>query len=215
MTASLILGALLALLLGVGFCFLGVRVFLVFLPVWAFFAGFWLGALLTNFVLGLGFLGSGTGIVIGLIAGVLFAVLAYVSFPIGIALVTAAFAAAVANGLLQALGLTAGLPIALLVTAVALLAVWALHRYDWDRLLIMVITALGGASLLLLAPLLLLDRVSLAQLQASGSAIAPILGDSWGWLLAWLVLAAAGFAVQWRTSHDFMFDTHDLVTGWP
>jgi hypothetical protein len=78
----------------------------------------------------------------------------------------------------------------------------------------MAITALGGASLLLLSLLLLLGRVTLAQLQASGSAIAPIIADSWWWLAAWLLLAAVGFFVQWRTSHDYMFTTHDLVTGW-
>jgi hypothetical protein len=62
--------------------------------------------------------------------------------------------------------------------------------------------------------MLLLERVTLFQLQASGSAIAPIIADSWWWLVAWLALAAAGYAVQWRTSHDFMFTTHDLVSGW-
>ena len=211
---SILLASLLALALGIAFCFLGIRTFLVFLPVWAFFAGFWLGALLTNFVLQLGFLGSATGLLVGLLTGAIFAVVAYFKFPLGIALVSGAFAAAVANGILQALGAASGLGIALAVLVVALLVVWALFRFQWDRMLVMAITALGGASLLLLAPLLLLGRVSLDQLQVSGSAIAPILGDSWWWLAAWLALAAAGLYVQWRTSHDYMFTTHDLVTGW-
>ena len=211
---TLILASILALALGLAFCFLGIRTFLVFLPVWAFFAGLWLGALVTNFFLQQGFLGSSTGIIAGLLLGAIFAAIAYLKFPVGIALVTGAFAAAVANGLLQALGLTSGVAIALAVLAAGVLVVWALFRIQWDRILIMGITALGGASLLLLAPMLLLGRVTLAQLQASGSAIAPILGDSWWWLLAWLALAAAGLYVQWRTSHDFMFTTHDLVTGW-
>ena len=211
---TIILASILALALGIAFCFLGVRTFLVFLPVWAFFAGFWLGALVTNFTLQQGFLGTINGILAGFILGTIFAVVAYLKFPLGIALVTGAFAAAVANGALQALGLSPGIAIALGVLAAAVAGVWAIFRFEWDRILIMAITALGGASLLLLAPLLLLERVTLAQLQASGSAIAPIVGDSWWWLAAWLVLAAAGFYVQWRTSQDYMFTTHDLVTGW-
>jgi hypothetical protein len=133
---------------------------------------------------------------------------------VGIALVSGAFAAAVANGMLQAFGLGTGVTIALAVVAAGVAVVWALYRIEWDRVLIMAITAVGGASLLLLAPLLLLERVTLSQLQAAGSAIAPILADSWWWLPVWLALAAAGLYVQWRTSHDFMFTTHDLVTGW-
>ncbi len=212
--ATIILAAALALALGVAFCFLGIRTFLVFLPVWAFFAGFWLGARLTSFVLQQGFLETSAGMLAGIVVGALFAVVAYLRFPVGVALVSGAFAAAFANGILQALGLGTGVTIALAVVAAGVAVVWALYRIDWDRILIMAITAVGGASLLLLAPLLLLERVTLSQLQASGSAIAPILAVSWWWLPAWLALAATGLYVQWRTSHDFMFTTHDLVTGW-
>ncbi|MFL7837365.1 MAG: hypothetical protein ACK2T4_09400 [Candidatus Promineifilaceae bacterium] len=208
------LAALLALVLGLAFCFLGIRTLLVFLPVWAFFAGFWLGARLTSFTLQQGFIGTYNGIIAGLLLGVIFAVVAYLKFPFGIALVSGAFGAAVANGILQALGFSTGIGIALAVVAVVVLIVWLLFRYEWDRILIMAITALGGASLLLLAPMLLLGRVTPDELLQSGSAIAPIIGDSWLWLLTWLALSAAGFFVQWRTSHDFMFTTHDLVQGW-
>jgi len=208
------LAALLALVLGLAFCFLGIRTLLVFLPVWAFFAGFWLGARLTSFTLQQGFIGTYNGIIAGLLLGVIFAVVAYLKFPFGIALVSGAFGAAVANGILQALGFSTGIGIALAVVAVVVLIVWLLFRYEWDRILIMAITALGGASLLLLAPMLLLGRVMPDELLQSGSAIAPIIGDSWLWLLTWLALSAAGFFVQWRTSHDFMFTTHDLVQGW-
>jgi hypothetical protein len=211
---AIVLASILALALGIAFCFLGIRTFLVFLPVWAFFAGFWLGALVTNFTLQQGFLGTTNGILAGFVLGTIFAVIAYLKFPLGIALVAGAFAAAVTNGILQVIGLQPGMAIAAAVMAAAVIVVWALFRYQWDRILVMAITALGGASLLLLAPMLLLERVTLFQLQASGSAIAPIIADSWWWLVAWLALAAAGYAVQWRTSHDFMFTTHDLVSGW-
>lgn len=211
---SIILAVILALLLGIAFCFLGIRTFLVLLPVWAFFAGFWLGAVLTNYVLAQGFLGTATGIIAGLVVGGIFAALAYFKFPIGVALLTGVFAAAVANGILQALGVQSGALVAVAVLAVAALVVWILFRYEGDRIVIMVVTALGGASLLMLVPLLPLGRVTLEQLRNSGSIIAPVLNDSWLWILAWIVLAVAGFLVQWRTSRNYRFETHDLVTGW-
>ena len=36
--------ALFAVLLGLAFCFAGYRFFLVMLPIWGFFGGFWIGA---------------------------------------------------------------------------------------------------------------------------------------------------------------------------
>ena len=79
----IILAALLALALGIAFCFLGIRTFLVFLPVWAFFAGFWLGARLTSFTLQEGFLSTFNGILAGFILGTIFAIVAYFKFPAG------------------------------------------------------------------------------------------------------------------------------------
>lgn len=211
---TVIVAAVMAAILGIAFCFLGIRTFLVLLPIWGFVAGFWLGAQLVNYVLGTGFLTSSSSIIVGLIMGIIFAFASYSSFPIGVALVASVFSAAVVNGILQALGFTSGLFIALAVLASAAIAVWVLHRFEGDRILVMAVTAIGGASILLLAPLLLLERVTIDQLRASGSAIAPILSDSWFWLLAWLALAAVGFYVQFRTSRDFMFTTDDLVSGW-
>ena len=42
---SILFISLFALILGLAFCFAGYRVFLVMLPIWGFFAGFWLGAM--------------------------------------------------------------------------------------------------------------------------------------------------------------------------
>ena len=40
--SQIMIAALLAALLGAAFCFEGYRLLLVMLPVWGFFAGFWL-----------------------------------------------------------------------------------------------------------------------------------------------------------------------------
>ena len=50
--ASVVFAATLSALLGLAFCFLGYRIFLVLLPVWGFFAGFWLGVQTIALILG-------------------------------------------------------------------------------------------------------------------------------------------------------------------
>jgi hypothetical protein len=49
---AVFLAALFALLLGLALCFGGYRFFLVMLPIFGFFAGFWLGAEATTLIFG-------------------------------------------------------------------------------------------------------------------------------------------------------------------
>ena len=55
--------ALFAVLLGAAFCFAGYRFFLVMLPIWGFFGGFWIGA--TVGIFGAGLLGAVVGRTLG------------------------------------------------------------------------------------------------------------------------------------------------------
>ncbi len=83
---SVLFVALFALIVGLAFCFAGYRVFLVMLPIWGFFAGFWLGAEVTTLLFGSGFLATTTGWVIGFVVGLLGAVLSYLLYFLGVAL---------------------------------------------------------------------------------------------------------------------------------
>lgn len=208
--AAIIIG----LMLGVAFTFYGLRVFLVLLPVWGFFSGFWLGAQAVTLWLGQGFLATASAIVAGLALGILFAILSYLIFELGVALVTAAFGVALGTGIMQALGLDTGILVAIISIAIAFLLVLLLHRFDLDRYLVIGITALGGASLLVAAGLLTFGQISLDQLQDAGNALGPILRHSWFWGLLWLGLAAAGIFVQIRAHGDYDFRKNDLVQGW-
>jgi hypothetical protein len=143
--ASVIFAATLSALLGLAFCFLGYHIFLVLLPVWGFFAGFWLGAQTIALIVGTGFLATVTGWVVGVIAGLILAVLSYLFFIVGVAIVAAAIGAAIGTGLMAALGFDSGLLVTLvgLVSAVVL-AVLTL-RYSIQKYVIIAITALAGA----------------------------------------------------------------------
>ena len=117
--ASVIFAASLSALLGLAFCFLGYRVFLVMLPIWGFFAGFWLGAEAVALLLGTGFLATVTGWVAGAALGLVGAVLSYVFYLAGVAIVAAGVGAALGAGLMSAIGFETGLLTTLAWLAVA------------------------------------------------------------------------------------------------
>lgn len=211
---ELVVAVLVGLIVGVGLWAFGLRLFLVLLPIWGFVAGFWLAARGVSLYLNEAFLASPAGIIAGLILGLLFGALAYFNFELGLALVTAVVGVTLTVGVLEALGLATGLLVVVVSVGVAIGLVHLLYRYELDHYLIMTITALGGGSLLIATGLMLAGRLSIADLTATGNVIAPVLADSWLWLVALLVLAVVGVFAQLRTSRDFMFDMRDLVQGW-
>jgi len=209
-----ILVALFALVLGALFLLWGYRVFLVMLPIWGFFAGFWLGAQTTSLLFGAGFLATTTGWVVGFFIGLLFALLSYLFYLFGVALVAAAVGAALVIGFLSLFGLETGflLFLAALVGAIVVagLTLW----FNLQKYVIIILTAVGGANSLILSVLLLFGRVTLGDLTAAGNAIRPVLQDSWFWALAWIVLAVVGIIFQIRINRTFVFKKEHHVEGW-
>jgi hypothetical protein len=65
-----------------------------------------------------------------------------------------------------------------------------------------------------LAPLLLFGRVSPQRVAQAGSAIQPVLQDSWFWALIWLIIAVAGVAFQLRTNATYTFTKQQYVENW-
>ncbi|HXV99986.1 MAG TPA: DUF4203 domain-containing protein [Anaerolineae bacterium] len=211
---SVLFVALFALIVGLAFCFAGYRVFLVMLPIWGFFAGFWLGAEATSLLLGTGFLATTTGWVIGFVVGLLGAVLSYLFYMLGVGLLAAAFGWAMGAGLMSALGFDPGLLTTLVGIIAALVMAALVVLLNIQKYVIIAITAIGGANAIVLAGLLLFGRVSLEGLRGAGNAIVPILQDSWFWLVIWLVLAAAGLVVQIMLNRTYVFDREQYQEGW-
>jgi hypothetical protein len=212
------LAALLAAILGLAFLFYGYRLFLVMLPIWGFFAGFWLGAQGVNLLLGSGFLATTTGWVVGFVLGLITALLSYMFYLVGIALVAAGFGAAMGSGIMTALGFDPGILVSLVALVSAVIVAGLTLWLNLQKYIIILITALGGANLLLLAVLLLLGDVTLAGLAQSGSSlrffIQGFLQGSWLWLVIWLTVAVAGFVVQLRTNRRYTFEKQQFVEGW-
>lgn len=209
-----ILAAIVAALLGLAFLVYGYRLFLVMLPIWGFFAGFWLGAQTVALIFGSGFLADVTGLVVGFVAGLVFAILSYLFYALGVGVIAAAFGATVASGIMQWLGFEPGLILGLVALGGALLAVVVTFLFQIQKYVIIAITAVGGANAIVMSVLLLFGSVTLNELSGAGNTIRPLLQESWIWLAVWLGLAVVGFLAQLRTSRDFAFSKRRYVEGW-
>ena len=211
---EVILMATLAAVLGLVLCLWGYRIFLVMLPIFGFFAGFWLGAEAVALIFGTGFLVTVTGWVVGFILGLIVAVLSYLFYFVGVALIALAAGAALGSGLMSAFGFDTGILLLIVEIVSALLVAGLTLVFNLQKYVIIAITALGGANAIVLSPLLLFGRVPLASVSGAGSAIRPVLQDSWLWLVIWLIIAIASIAYQVRSHRNYTFNRDVYVEGW-
>jgi len=206
--------ALFAVLLGAAICFAGYRFFLVMLPIWGFFGGLWLGAYAVTLILGTGFLATTTGLVVGFVVGIIGAVLSYLFYMVGVLIIAGAFGGALASSVMSALGFDPGWIMAIVVIVSALFAAGLTLLLNLQKLVLIVLTAMAGAILVVLAGMLVFGQVTVADLQAGGNAFQPIFEGSWFWGIVWLVLAVAGAVVQFRANRTYVFTRDMYVEGW-
>ncbi len=211
---TVLLAALFALLLGLALCFGGYRFFLVMLPIFGFFAGFWLGAEATTLIFGGGFLATTTSWVVGFIVGLVGALLSYLFYILGVALVAGGFGWALGTGFMAALGFQSGFLTFVVALVAALVLLVLTLGLNLQKFIIIAITAIGGANAIVLSVLLVLGRVSVETLQGAGNSIAPVLQDSWFWLIVWLVIAIAGIVVQIRTNRSYTYSREQYIEDW-
>ena len=93
------------MVIGLVVAFGGYRLFLVLLPIWGFFAGFFLGAQTISFLFSDGFLATITGWVVGFFVGLLFAVLSYLFYFIAVGIVSFSLGYGATVGILGWIGL--------------------------------------------------------------------------------------------------------------
>jgi hypothetical protein len=210
----MILLALVAVLLGAAFCFVGYRFFLVMLPIWGFFGGLWIGAYAVTLIFGSGFLATVTGLVVGIVVGIIGAVLSYLFYMAGVIILAGAIGGALGAGLMGALGIDSGLLTAIVAIISALVAAGLTLLLNLQKYVIIVLSAIAGAALIVLSGMMLFGQVTLAELQGGANLLEPIFQGSWFWGLAWLVLAVVGLVVQIRTNRTYVFTKEEYVEGW-
>jgi hypothetical protein len=195
--------AVLAGLLGIAFLLVGYRFFMALLPIWGFFAGFWLGAMATTWILGTGFLATVTGWVVAFVVGLIAAVLSYLFYLVGVAIVAAAIGAALGSGVMTALGFQPGLVVTIVAIISALVAAGLTLLLNIQKYVIIVFTSIGGASFLVVSALLLLGQITLTDLQGGGNPMGPISASSFLWWLVWAAVAVVGVLFQIRTTQYY------------
>jgi len=211
---QIILFSLLAIVVGAALLLYGYRIFLVLLPVFGFFAGFWVGASAMQWTLNENFLATLFSIIVGIVLGIIFAIASYAIYFAGVAVVAFAFGAMVAIGILTFIGFEAGAVVSLAALAAGVLLAMLTFQKNLQKYFIMGIMSLGGGNLVILAILVLIGQISLKLLRARGDMIGPVLVAGALWVIIWLGLAIAGLVYQIRTSSDFEFSMDDLKEGW-
>lgn len=189
--------ALALIAVGLAFVFAGYRLFRLLIPFWGFIVGFDVAGIIGRDVFHTQLLASFPGWIIAILVGLIFAALAYAYYYISVVALAASVGFLFGEALVAVVAPTATLA-ALIVGVLIGLALAALAiRLNAPKALIVVLTALGGASAAITGVLLAVGKVSLAALQvsASGGSLDVIRTTWWLSLLA-LALALAGAAAQ-------------------
>jgi len=211
MTFTLLCMALIALVFGLLVVFGGYRLFLVLLPIWGFFAGFFVGAQAIHFLIGDAFLGTITGWVVGFFAGMIFAVLSYLFYIVAVSVISfsAGYGATVA--LLQWIFDfdDAGFLVWIIAVIVGVIVALAVLRFNVQKYAIIVITAFAGTGGIIYTLLAAFYGVSIVQLLNNPVALA--IDNSWLWFIFAVVVAGTGIYFQLVSNRSYEIDTYNRV----
>ena len=189
---------IIAILIGAAFCFQGYLAMRLIIPIWGAFAGFSFGAGLVAAIGNDGFLSTGLGWIVGLLSAVVFALFAYLYYAVAVIVTMGAIGFALGSTLMYALNIHWRWLVVLVGIAVgALLAFLALVA-DVPMLLLVVLSAMGGAAatvggIMFLTGALDTDEVSTNQVIEAAD-------HDWWWTAMYAALAIIGIVVQLRAT---------------
>jgi hypothetical protein len=189
-----ILVGLLAIAVGLGWAFYGLKIFTILLPIWAFFFGLTTGAQWSQEIFGQGFFSTVLSWGIGLVFGVVLAAVCYLWYYAAVTIVGGAIGYAIGVGFMNWLGIDAhilGLIVGLIVGAVFAAATFLLGVPAW---LIIIFSGISGAAAAVNGVLILLGRIQLQNLDHG--IVGGLLTDTAIGVVAWIVVAAA--AIYWQ-----------------
>jgi hypothetical protein len=191
---DVILGVL-AVVVGLLFCFRGYLTMRVIIPIWGMFGGFVLGAAIVASSDDHGFLRTGLSWIVGAVVGIVFGLLAYLYFEVSVVVAMAAIGFSLGVSAMVAIGVSWSWLILLVGVSVGvLLAVVALAG-NLPMVLLTVLTATAGASTVVGGIMLLTNKLQSDEITASAHATER-LHDGWWWYAIWGGLVVAGLIAQ-------------------
>lgn len=192
---SIVVG-IIAVVIGALLCFRGYVTMRLIISLFGAFVGFLLGAGLVAGVTDSPFGQLAVSWLVGIVGAVLFGVLAYFSYQLAVIIGMAGIGFAIGTSLMAAFGVTSGLAtIAVGVIAGVLLAILAITT-NLPAVLLVLLTAFAGASVVTTGVMILAGAVGVNQLVGEGMADPTTTG--WGWLALYAALAILGIVAQFR-----------------
>jgi hypothetical protein len=200
---GILVGIILALI-GLAVCFFGLRFWFILLPVFGAVTGFFVGARVMQDLFGTGFLSTTVSWIVGIVVAIVFALLSWYVWYAGAIIMAGAVGASLFSGILHALFANPWGAVLFIVALIGALvfAVGALVL-NLPIYIVIINSALGGAALAVAGLLTVLGTTTTVEL-ANGATVAVVdearfQGAGWLWVLAWIVLAAAGIFYQLRS----------------
>lgn len=187
---------IIAVLIGTLLCFRGYVTMRVIISLFGAFVGFLLGAGLAAGFTDSGFGQQALSWIVGLVGALVVGLLAYFSYQVAIVVGMAGIGFTVGTSLMAAAGVGSQVvTLAVGVIAGVVLAVLAIAT-DLPAILLIVLTALAGASVAVTGVLLIAGAVDLGRITVDG--LATQLSGSWLWYALYAVLALLGAVAQFR-----------------
>lgn len=188
---------IIAMLIGALLCFRGYVTMRLIISLFGAFVGFLLGAGLVAGVTDSGFGQLALSWLVGLVGAVIFGVLAYFSYQIAVVIGLAGIGFTIGTSVMAALGV--GSPVATVVVGLlagALLAVIAIMT-DLPAVLLVVLTALAGASITVAGVMVIAGTIGINRLTAEG--VGAEMSRGWWWYVLYGGLALLGIIAQLRS----------------
>lgn len=186
---------LLAVAVGLLFCFRGYLTMRIIIPIWGMFGGFVLGAAIVSSANGDGFLRTGLSWLVGAFVGLTFGLLAYLYFEVSVVLAMAAIGFSLGVSTMVAIGVSWSWLILIVGVSVGMLLAVVALAGNLPMVLLTVLTATSGASTVVGGIMLLTNKLQSESITSSGS-VTDRLHDDWWWYAIWGGLVVAGLIAQ-------------------
>jgi hypothetical protein len=192
---------ILLLLIGLAVSFFGLRFWFILLPIFGAVAGFWIGARAIQELFGQGFLATTTSWIVGILLAIALALLSWFIWYAGAIIMAGSVGALVFSGIVHALFTNPWGWVLFIISLIGaiIFAVIAL-ALNLPLYIVIVNSALGGASLAVAGLLTLMGTVTVMEL-ANGATVAVVdearfQGAGWLWVLLWIIVAIVGIFFQ-------------------
>jgi hypothetical protein len=202
---NLACAGLIGTMFGVLLTFFGYRLFLVLLPIWGFFFGFFLGADTIRALFNVGFLTTITSWVVGFVVGAIFAVLSYLFYIAAVAIIAGSLGYFIAVGILLQLGMKANFIVWLIGIVVGVALVFVTLRFNLAKWAIIIATSLLGAATTFGTLILLFNPLA----NFLENPVKLFLSQSWWMLVLFALMAAAGIVVQYVHNKSWTLESYN------